>query len=210
MSKNLILDASLIKMRQSTMDIFSKDSIDIFNDVTNNEFEYLKSFFHYKKYKKGDFIIKQDELVTQVYFIVSGLVKLFYSDRQAKEFIVSFAFENWWETDFSAFYNQSKAVLNLQCIESTTVYGLHYADYLRMLDSCPQLIRYFLNKSINGHIANQKRILSLLELSPKIKYEQFLSAYPQLVQRIPKSILSSYLGVSRETLSRLYNNSDKK
>ncbi|WP_409415764.1 Crp/Fnr family transcriptional regulator [Flavobacterium sp. PS2] len=192
------------------MDIFSKNSIDIFKDVTNSEFEDIKKLFHYKKYKKGDFIIKEDELVTNVYFIVSGLVKLFYSDRLAKEFILSFAFENWWETDFYAFYNQSKAILNLQCIEDTTVYCLHYNDYLWMLDTYPQLANYFLNKSINGHIANQKRILSLLGQSPKLKYEQFLHTYPQLVQRIPKSILSLYLGVSRETLSRLYKNGNKK
>lgn len=37
----------------------------------------------------------------------------------------------------------------------------------------------------------------------KERYEQLLEKYPSLVQRVPKSLLAAYLGVSRETLSRL-------
>lgn len=169
----------------------------------------LENRLRYKKYRKRDFIIQENESVQYVYFIKSGLVKLSYVDHAAKEYIVSFAFEEWWETDFSAFYNQSKATLTLQCLEDTEVYGLSYEDYLHMLEE-PASSNYFLDKSIKGHIANQRRILSLLTLSPKDRYEQFLALYPSLVERVPKSVLSLYLGVSRETLSRLYKSSHQK
>jgi CRP-like cAMP-binding protein len=42
-----------------------------------------------------------------------------------------------------------------------------------------------------------------MAFSSKERYEQFLKQYPSLIQRIPKSLIASYLGVSRETLSRL-------
>jgi CRP-like cAMP-binding protein len=179
---------------------------DIFKNLTDNEFIELKGIFHYKKYHKGDFIIKEDNVVKNVYFIDSGLVKLSYFDNDTKEFILSFAFENWWETDFSAFYNQTKATLTLQCLEETETYSLSFDDYIMILDKY-KLSNYFLDKSIKGHITSQKRVLSLLMLKPKERYEQFLQLYPSLIQRVPKSLLSLYLGVSRETLSRLYKNS---
>nr|WP_295872295.1 cyclic nucleotide-binding domain-containing protein [uncultured Chitinophaga sp.] len=41
----------------------------------------------------------------------------------------------------------------------------------------------------------------------KERYEQLLQRYPALLQRVPNTLLASYLGVSRETLSRLWPSS---
>jgi len=171
--------------------------IDIFNTYSH--------LFHYKKYKKGNFIIEEGNTVQHIYFILSGLVKLSYVDYQAKEFILSFAFENWWETDFPAFYYQEKSKFQLQCLEDTEVYSLAYNNYYELIKN-EKLSNHFLDKSIKGHIASQNRVFSLLRDSPKDRYEQFSKDYPSLIQRIPKSVLALYLGVSRETLSRLYKN----
>lgn len=53
------------------MDFFLKNNIDIFKNLTDNEFLELKSGFQYKKYHKGDFIIKENNAVKNVYFIYS-------------------------------------------------------------------------------------------------------------------------------------------
>lgn len=66
-------------------------------------------------------------------------------------------------------------------------------------------IEHFFRKKTNaGYVALQQRILSLLTSTPKEKYEQLLTQYPQLFQKVPKQLIAAYLGVSRETLSRLY------
>ncbi|MGV3561505.1 Crp/Fnr family transcriptional regulator [Larkinella arboricola] len=204
-TKTILGKKIILKMDSS----IKKNDTDLFKSLTDNEFLEIKDLFQYNKYKKGDFIITENSIVKHVYFIQSGLVKLSYFDNDNKEFILSFAHENWWETDFSAFYNQTKSSLALQCIEDTETYGLSFDDYLTILVKY-NLSNYFLDKSIKGHIASQNRILSLLKNSPKERYEQFLQLYPSLLQRIPKSVLSLYLGVSRETLSRLYKGSRRK
>jgi len=177
--------------------------IDLFDNLTEQEFIEIRSLFVYERFNKGDFIVQENQMVGKVYFIYSGLVKLSFLDRDINEHILSFAFENWWETDFSAFYNQNKSRLTLQCVEDTETFSLDYQHYLKILEN-HGISKYFLDKSIRGHIASQKRILTLLTANPKEKYEEFLKLYPSLVQRIPKSMLALYLGVSRETLSRLY------
>ncbi|WP_348637316.1 hypothetical protein [Aquimarina sp. 2201CG14-23] len=63
--------------------------------------------------------------------------------------------------------------------------------------------RFWAQKSKFGRIALQKRILSLLKNSAKERYDLLLEQYPQLFQRVSKKLIASYLGVSRETLSRL-------
>jgi CRP-like cAMP-binding protein len=62
---------------------------------------------------------------------------------------------------------------------------------------------FFRRKSNFGYVGLQQRILSLLTTSAKERYEQLLAQYPSLFQRVPKTLLASYLGVTRETLSRL-------
>ena len=64
---------------------------------------------------------------------------------------------------------------------------------------------FFLKKSNAGFIGSQQRILSLLTSNAKERYEQLLKLYPALIQRVSKTQLASYLGVSRETMSWLYS-----
>jgi len=78
-------------------------------------------------------------------------------------------------------------------------------DYLLLCKELPTFERFLFQKSIAGHIASQKRILSLLTNQAKERYELLLKQFPQLVQRLPKGQLAAYLGVTRETLSRLYS-----
>lgn len=159
--------------------------------------------FEAETFRKKELIIRENETVDYVYFIISGLVKLSYHDSEAKEHIISFAMEVWWETDYMAFYTQTKATQTLQCLEKTMVMKLSFENYQKLLKEIPMMAEFFLNKAVNGHIANQRRILSLMTLNAIARYEQFLQHYPSLLQRIPKTTLASYLGLSRETLSRL-------
>ena len=171
--------------------------------LTDDEFAFIRSHFIVKNFKKGEFLIQQGEGVAYLYYVVSGLLKLLYNDESAKEHIVSFAMEDWWESDFQAYYTQTKATMSLQCIEDTDVLCISLEDYKKLCEGSQKIERFFLEKSIAGHIASQQRILSFITSNAAERYEQLLKRYPQLVQRVPKSLLASYLGVSRETLSRL-------
>ncbi|KQS91880.1 Crp/Fnr family transcriptional regulator [Chryseobacterium sp. Leaf394] len=173
-------------------------------DLSENDLEKACSFFKEQHFKKREMIISENAQVDHVYFIISGLLKLFYTDAEAKEHIISFSMEDWWESDYAAFYTQTKATQSLQCLEDTLVLKLSFDNYQRLLTEVPKMTEFFLKKAIGGHISNQRRILSLMTMSAKERYEQFLRYYPILIQRLPKTVLASYLGVSRETLSRLY------
>ncbi|RBL89477.1 Crp/Fnr family transcriptional regulator [Chitinophaga flava] len=171
--------------------------------LTDDEFAFVCTHFTTKSFRKREFIIQQGERVGHAYFIISGLVKLVYGDESGNQHIVSFAMEDWWESDFLAYFTQTKATLALQCIEDTTVYCLSLDDYRQLCAGLHKMEHFFLWKANAGHIASQQRILSFLTSNAKERYEQLLKRSPSLFQRVSKTLLASYLGVSRETLSRL-------
>lgn len=171
--------------------------------LTDDEFSLITSHFTFQKFRKNDFLIHQGERAKYTYFVISGLLKLISHDESGKEHILSFAMEDWWETDYRAFYTTSNATMSLQCLEDTSVLRITLEDYRHLCTILPKIVLFFLEKATSGHIASQQRILSLLSSSAQDRYEQLLHRYPSLFQRVSKTLLASYLGVSRETLSRL-------
>ena len=173
--------------------------------LTDQEFSFVLSHFTIKEFKKRQFIFQRGENVKCVYFVVSGLLKLIYTDNSANQYIVSFAMEDWWESDFYAYFTKTKATMSLQCLEKTKVFCLSLEDYQKLCSDLQKMESFFLQKSNLGFIGSQQRVLSLLTTNAKERYEQLLKQYPSLFQRVSKTQLASYLGVSRETLSRLYS-----
>lgn len=174
-------------------------------DLTDQEFAFVLTQFKTREFEKGDFIFQNGDPIKYAYFIVSGLVKLVYHDENANEHIVSFAMEDWWESDFNAFFNRSEATYSLKCLEATRVCYLTLEGYQKLSKGLPKMGTFWLQKSNGGFMSSQRRILSLLTTNPKERYEQFLKEYPSLGQRISKTQIAAYLGVSRETLSRLHS-----
>lgn len=175
--------------------------------LSDEEFAFVSAHFTIKKFKKHEFLIQEGEAVKYSYFVVSGLLKLVHTDDMGNQHIVSFAMEDWWESDYQAYHTQTKATMSLQCLENTEVFCLSLEDYKKLCSGLQKMEHFFLKKANGGHIASQQRILSFLTSNAKERYEQLLKRYPLLVQRVPKTLLASYLGVSRETLSRLWRSS---
>jgi len=172
--------------------------------LSDEESEFILSHFTLGNLRKREFFIREGENVGHIFFIVSGLTKMILTDKDAKEHIVSFAMEDWWETDTKAFYTESKATMSMQCLEDTTYFRLSYQDYRELSSVMPKMQHFFFEKAVAAHIASQNRILALTAMNAKERFEQLLGQKPALFQRPPKSLLASYLGVSRETLSRLF------
>lgn len=176
-----------------------------FIEITDNEFEYILSHFSYKKFKKHQFVVQDGQDVVYDYFVLSGCVKSYYSDKNGKIHILLFGVQDWWITDYEAYYYQKKAIVNIDCLEDTEVLCLSNENREKLCSEFHQIERFFRKKTNRRNVALQSRILSLLSSSAKERYEKFLQEYPTLVQLLPKHILASYLGVTRETLSRLYS-----
>ncbi|MCC8409807.1 Crp/Fnr family transcriptional regulator [Mucilaginibacter sp. UR6-1] len=171
--------------------------------LTDDEFAFVMRHFIAKKYKKHQFLIQEGDKVPFNFYVVTGLLKLVYTDAIAKQHILAFAMEDWWESDMLAYYTQTAATMSLECVEDTEVLCLSLNDYRTLCAAMPKIEHFFLEKTIFSYIAAQRRILALMTASAQERYEQLLKQRPALLQRVPKTLLAAYLGVTRETLSRL-------
>lgn len=171
--------------------------------LSDDEFEFIQAHFSQTELEKEQYIFRAGEKVDRLYFVLSGLLKLDYTDSNGKDHIMSFALEDWWVSDNVAFLTRKQASLSLQALEDTSLLALSFDDFQKLLANSIQMQGFFLTKANFGYIGAQNRILSLLSTSAKERYLQLLKQYPALSNRVSKTLLASYLGISRETLSRL-------
>lgn len=169
------------------------------------EFEYVLSHFTPRSFKKHQYLVQEGNAVPNDHFVVKGLLKATHVSQDGKEHILQFAMEDWWITDYQAYFGQTAAVINIDCIEPTEVLSLSLHNREKLCAELHKIEHCFRVKTSAGYVALQRRILSLLDSSAKDRYEQFINQYPTLTQRLPKTLIAAYLGVSRETLSRLYS-----
>lgn len=183
-----------------------RQHIEAITPLSDGEFDYIQSFFTEKRVRKHQYLIQDGEKVNCEYWIVKGVFRAFYLDQEGKEHIVQFALENWWVSDYDAFFNQTDAKINVICMEDAEVLCLTLLAREQIASELHKMEHFFRMKLSKGYAAQQRRIISLLSQNPKQRYEEFGEMYPNIMQKIPKKYIAEYLGVSRETLSRLYAN----
>ena len=173
--------------------------------LTNEQFDHFFSRFKQMSYKKGQTIIAEGHKVEHEYFVLDGCLKSFYINDDVKMFILQFAMPTWWTSDYNALYSGEKATINVDCITDAEVLCLSNADREEICKEIHAVEHFFRWRTNKGYVASQKRLLSLMNNDARHRYEELMAQYPALYNIVPKHLIAAYLGVSRETLSRLYH-----
>ena len=172
-------------------------------DLTEKEIAFLRSNTNYKKYLKGHYIVQQGAVCKHTNFIISGCTKNFYVDQQGQEHIVTFAIENWWSADLSSFITQTPSDFNVKCIEATEVIQFTYQNQDEIFQNIPKMETLFRKLLEKALVSSQKRIVNNFSLSAKDQYLYFKKQYSTIEQRVPQYMVASYLGISKEFLSKI-------
>lgn len=171
--------------------------------LTDDEFHFVMSHFTARTLKKHQYLVQAGDPAPNDHFVVKGLLRSFYIDDSGKTHILQFAMEDWWISDPQAYHNKMNATLNIDCLEDTLIYYISIDNREKLCADLKKMEYFFMKKTTAGYIALQKRILSLMSQKAEERFAQFFQLYPTLLQRVPKALIASYLGVTRETLSRI-------
>ncbi|PKR82341.1 cyclic nucleotide-binding protein [Brumimicrobium salinarum] len=152
---------------------------------------------------KDDFLLRANAHCKHTFFVEKGLLRQFSTDDKGKEHIISFAPEGWLVTDReSVFFNEPSAY-NIQALEDSQVVIIDDELLQRIAQKAPNFVR-FNSRLLHNHIRHlQQRINLLLSATAEERYLKFVSMYPNILQRVPQSMIASYLGITPESLSRV-------
>lgn len=159
--------------------------------------------------QRGKFLLKAGTVCTEAYFIHQGLLRG-YVVQNGKEITTWINAENELVSSISGLSSQAPSFENIQALEDSYLLSLRFDDLEKLYALHPDFnicIRKLLQKYYGD--ADSRAILARLSNAVN-KYERFLQASPQLVNRVPLKYIASYLGIKQETLSRIRNRYAKK
>ncbi|MCH4552777.1 Crp/Fnr family transcriptional regulator [Aestuariibaculum lutulentum] len=179
------------------------NSISKYISLNDQEIEYFKSKIFIRKYLKGQYIVQQGDVCKYECYVLSGCTKTFYVDQEGQEHIIMFSIEDWWTSDMGSFISQTPADFNVQCLENSELIMISHDVVEDLYREIPKLERFFRKIVERAFVASQKRIVRNFSLTAKDQYLYFREQYPLIEQRIPQYMIASYLGITKEFLSKI-------
>jgi len=178
---------------------FLTSNIDIDKSLVEELIEKCKVL----KVGRGSFLLRQGEICKHSFYVEKGLLRYYSIDEKGKEHILQFAPEQWFVTDRESVYFNQPSHYFIQALEDSTVILLN-EHFITQLSQKDKAFIEFNNKLLHNHIRHlQNRINQLLSATAEERYLDFIKIYPDLLLRVPQSMVASYLGITPESLSRV-------
>ena len=171
--------------------------------VESDALSFLESGLTMTTLADKHFYIQANTVQKHVGFVFSGLLRAFYIDDNGDEITIRFVKENDFATNYVSFISQQPSRYYFQCIEPCEIVNISYQLMQEAFSKFPSLEKY--GRLIAEKILKiqQHRIESFLFDNAETRYLDFIKENPNLFKRVSISYLSSYLGIQRQSLTRI-------
>lgn len=188
---------------ESALEFYTIKLKSICPELTENDLSFITSRLSITELKKKDLYFSAGQIQNEVGFIVKGLIRSFYLDMKGNEKTVRFFTKNEYVTHYTAFLTQQPSRYYFQCLEPTLLVTLSHKAMNDAYRQSSDFERY--GRLVAEEILKmqQTRIESFLFQSAEQRYQQFIIDQPDLFNRVPVSHLCSYLGIERQSLTRI-------
>lgn len=171
--------------------------------VTAGELNLLYAKCIRRKLRKKEMLLREGEVSHYKIFVAKGLLRNYNIGENGHEYIVRFTDAGSWTTDPESYYSGMPSKYNIEALEPTEVVLFSHEDFEILKQQIPALSLFSEAVIAASAGLTQKRVLMHISATAEEKYVDFIQSFPDIFHRVPLYMIASYLGVSRETLTRI-------
>lgn len=171
--------------------------------LTEAQLEEVFAVTSNKKLRKRQYLLQEGDVCHYNCFVVKGCLRLYRVGEDGVEHILKFAVENWWISDQQSYNNGISSKNNIDALEDCELLLIEKNDFDHLVSRFPNFRTFRDALKARSYDVSQNRILSNISDTAEEKYTNFIKSYPDIFNRVPLHMIASFLGVSRETLSRI-------
>ncbi len=172
-------------------------------DFSEDECSMFIPFLNKRTLKKGEYFIKEGQMVNEIAFIERGLLRIYHLSHEGKESNNHFFLENDYAVSYLDFLKNRPSRYYIQALETCDLLTFNAEALQIAYDKSKNWERFGRIIAESAYAIATNRFESLLFLSAQERYIKMLNDYPEFIKRIPLYQLASYLGIERESLSRI-------
>jgi len=177
--------------------------------LTSDEEALIAAAFKPKKLRKKQYFLEEGNVCKYVGFIVKGAMRQYSVDDKGVEHIVQLYIENYWASDRESAVMLTPSRYNIDAWEDTELLIATVADMLDLIEKVPSFGQMTRLMDQRSFIVSQRRLNSAISNTAEKRYEEFAANHPQFIQRFPQHLIASFLGITKETLSRIRKQASK-
>lgn len=172
-------------------------------EINKNEINFLNKNSQIIQLKKGNIYIDNSKVQKALGFVVKGLMRGYYLDDKGSDITISFIKENEYATDYISFLKQSVSKYCFICLEDCIIIELSYNNIQQGYKKSKNFEKY--GRLIAEKVLEERinRVEKLQFLNARERYIDFLNNNSELLSRIKLSHLCTYLGIERQSLTRI-------
>lgn len=177
--------------------------LDLFSNFSRKEVDFVHSNMSIQEFAKKDFLFRSGDVQKEIGFVCKGLLRRYYINEKGNEITTGFTKEHEYATDYPSFIRQQPSKYNFACLEPSIIIKLKY-------DTLQEGYSKFKNSERYGRLIAEEvlsiqtdRVESFLFQNAEERYLDFLKHNKDIINRISLTHLASYLGIERQSLSRI-------
>jgi CRP-like cAMP-binding protein len=153
--------------------------------------------------KKDDYFISAGQTPGKFGFIVKGLVRYVYIDREGREFTKVFLAENSFVSSYTAMKNRTQSPFSIQALTPTEMIEVGYEQWQKLTRTNEVWNKFLIALLEKGYAIKEKRERELLFLDAESRYKIFREEFSVLESSIKQHLIASYIGITPIALSRI-------
>ena len=175
-----------------------------FAGLTDKDIEESLAFWKPRKIAKGDFFNMQNMVCNDLGLVVKGIFRIYYSDpKTATEKNLFFFSENQFVVSFRSFISRNPCWYFIEAMEDAEVVFISYQDLNRLYEKNLNWGKFGRLLAELFFSYSQSRTEEFMFYSHEERFIKLLDEHPNIIERIPAYHISSFLGITNPSLSRI-------
>jgi len=109
-------------------------------------------------------------------------------------------------SDYTSFINQEASPVEIKTLSKSRIFSINHNAFIQLLENSKEAEKITRTITNAQYASKKNQHIELLTKSASERLSTLQQKYPDILERFPKKIVASYLGVTPQSLSRLIKN----
>ena len=177
--------------------LFGRSGVPFSQEIINSLANLAQEVF----FDKQERILGIGEKLSYLYIILQGMARSYYIDEKGNDITKLFIRENEFLIGEALFMEESLEVF--EAVEPLKCLRFDAKAFKSILMSDPIFEQMYIATLERTIRYKMRREYAFQCMNATERYLQFLKEYPNIEDRLPQNLIASYLGITKESLSRI-------